>query len=355
MDGMQGGSGRIQPGQTGPIQRPDSQTDVRGPRAPGSENLSISRTDGSPQRPGGQSPMAGLPTPRADSAQYFTMNNPSDIATQLALVQTESSQVMNETSVADAQANRDEIRTARKEVEALKGEQDQAAKDVKCADVKLAFANIFSFGIAGATDFGKKMNAERDTAMQKVATIDLQLQGLIDVPAPELSAEANEVVDAFNGVHHNFSFGDKPSETARKVLDKQHQEGRIDDSTYAGMSQLLSANKSDSNLQDWKGGEEKFFKGVVLMQALKNEGKAPTMENMPAIPDSPRTEMTGSIFNTEFTEAETNSWLAEMSQEMMMQEDMMNDMIAQLEQSPEDILAAAQDGYSINSFRHTSI
>ncbi len=362
MAGVDGGIGGQQPirrTDTGQVNRTGQVGHTEAPHSTDPGNLSVSHTEGQQQRKT-RVHVAGIPAPDPGAVGYLATQNPNDLQALLANLNAETTQVHDEFAVSNAQANKADVQKAQKdrqaELEKLQQERAQAQKKGKCAKVKLAFANVFSLGIAGKTGFGKKMNAEYDKAMQKVAIIDLQINGLVSTPPPTLSPELREVVDTFNSHAPFEKLTNKPKKDTRAVIDRLHQENRIDGSTYAALNQLVNKH----NTGDGKNGEIAFFKEVVLLQAQLDAGQAASVEALPEIPVSPDGLDGSPGTSTSSTAAsestfDDNAWLAEMAALMNAQEEEMNEVIAQLEQAQQAIVSSAQDGYDLASFRYTSV
>ncbi|MTI15106.1 hypothetical protein [Sansalvadorimonas verongulae] len=371
IDGGVGGQPRIQPGSPGSVQSTDQVGKTDGTGKVGSDNLTVSRTEGQ-QSTTKSSPTAGIPQPNPEAAKYLAGLSPTDLSSLLNGLQAETSQTQDELAISNAEANRAEVKKTQEErkteLEELKHERSEAQSQGKCAKVKLAFANAFSFGIAGAAGYGKQMNAEYDKAMQKVAIIDLQINGLVDTPPPELSPELREVVDEFSSYAPFEQLTDEPRKKTRVLLDKLHTEGRIDDSTYSALNKLVNKHSSSEGNLLTKGGEVEFFKEVVLLQAQLDAGGTASIENLPPLPATPESgvntvadngegdNVTANAAADETTEStwEDNSWLAEFEALMREQEEQMNEIIKDVENAKTAATDANQEAYDIASFRYTS-
>lgn len=351
INGGVGGQQPLQPTTTGPAQGAGEANRAEAPQRAGAENLTVSHTEGNKAQgaPAGNSPMASIPAPSPEAAQYLSTLNPSDLQALLANLNAEVNQTQDDMAISHAEAQKAEVKSMQEErkaqLEQLGQERAEAEKTAHCAQVKLSFANVFSLGIAGAAGYGAQMNAERDAAMQKVATIDLQTSGMIGIPAPELSPELREVVDAFSGHDHLWNFGDKPKELARQKLDSLQQEGRIDASTYAQVNQMINEHKTH-DLAILGGGELDFFKDMMLLQAQMDGAAPPGAETSAAVPGEGAA--VGDV-------ADDAAWLAEMSTMMNAQEEEMNKVISDIEEAQQAIVSAAQDGQDLASFRTTAI
>ena len=364
IDGGVGGQPRIQPGSTTPTQRTDGTEQSQGTNRTGTENLSVSHTDGTPSS-GRSNPTAGIPSPSPEAQQYLSTLSTQELQGLLAGLSVEVRQTQDEAAVNEAKAQKAEVKETQEqrkaELEQLNKERSEAENKAKCAKVELAFAKIISFG--DSTPLVKKLNAKHDQAMQKVAIIDLQIQGLVETPPPELSPELRAVVDTFSQHAPFENLTNKPKKDTRALIDNLRKENRIDDATYIALNELVNKHSISDR------GEANFFKDVVLLQAQLDAGQKASAESIPVIPTPPpgetpssettpnsgeSTAATGTA-QTESTDKTDASWLADFEAMMREQEEEMNKIIADMEESQQDITSAAQDSYDIQSMRHTGI
>ncbi len=350
INGGVGGQQPIQPATTGAAQGAGDVNQTGASQKTDVGNLSVSHTEGNKGQVGtSSSPMASIPAPSPEAAQYLSTLNPSDLQALLANLNAEVSQTQDDLAISQAAANKAEVKTMQEErkeqLEQLGQERAEAEKTAGCAHVKLSFANIFSFGIAGAAGYGAQMNAEYDAAMQKVATIDLQTSGLIGIPAPQLSPELKEVLDAFSSHDHAFNFGAQPKDLARQTLDRLNQEGRLDAETYTEVNQLINEHSTGDII---KNGEVGFFKDLMLLQARQDAGQPQEAGVSTGASAAASTEATGNA-------ADDAAWLVEMSAAMNAQQEEMNKVISELEEAQQAVVGAAQDGQDLAAFRMTTI
>ena len=369
IDGGVGGQPRIQPGSPGSVQSPDQvgKTDRTG--SVSSDNLTVSRTDGQ-QSTTRSSPTAGIPEPNPEAAKYLASLSPTDLTSLLTGLQAETSQVQHDTSISNAKATKADVQKAQQDrqeqLKELREQRQEAASKGKCAKVKLTLSKAISFG--ANTPIVKKNNAEYDKQMQKVAMIDLQIEGLIPTPPPELSPELRQVVDTFSASAPFEQLTDQPKKNTRALVDKLHTEGKIDDATYNALNKLVNKHSTHNGNLFKQNGEVAFFKDIVLLQAQLDAGEPASAENLPQVPAPPEPgetsgtgegegdNVTGTTTADETTESiwEDNSWVAEFEALMREQEKQMNEIIEDAQTATTATIDANQEAYDVASFRYTS-
>ena len=362
MAGIDGGVGGLRPGSTGPLHGTNRAAESKAPQKPGTENLSISRTEG--QQPGTRSaPMAGIPTPNPDVANLLANMSTADLDALLAGLNQETNETQQNMVTAEAEARRSEVQsaqTSRQEaLEQLGTEKAEAQKEAQCVEVKQTFASMFSLGFSQLSPWHKEQSDIKAGAQQKIITIELQESGMIGIPAPQLDPLTQEISKDFFS-----SSSDKFDHVARDIvknqIDEMFLDNTIDRDTQVSLrTQLESATSPDE-----------FFRTAMLAAAQnapapnpgtpppqagaaeQPEAQQPMAQDTPMTPPGPAK---GAATPNTIPDADDTKWLNEMAALMNNENENMNGIISQMKDAKINISNAAQDGNSIANMRFGNI
>ncbi len=365
MAGIDGGVGGLRPGSTGPLHGTDRPGESQGPQKPGSDNLSVSRTDG--QTPAARStPMAGIPAPNPEVANLLANMDSQDLQALLAGLNEEVSQAQQETAQANAQAKKDEVhetQEARKaELESLGTEKAEAQKEAQCVDVKQTFASIFSLGLSQLGPWHQEQSEIKAVAQQKINTIEMQETGMLPNPAPQLDSVTQELSTAFFSYTNDTRPDIYAKDNMKGLIDQMFLDNKIDRDTQVEMrAQLESADGPDDFFRTAMLGasQDAAANSPDISNNINNKVEIPQQAGDPATPDSigePVAKGAGAPASSDpANDMDDAQWLNNMSAMMSDNEEQMNDIIAQLEAAQTSVVSAGQDGNALAAMRFTNI
>ncbi|MCL6269998.1 hypothetical protein M3P05_08615 [Sansalvadorimonas sp. 2012CJ34-2] len=371
----------IRPADAKQLQRTEQTGQSDSPQTTKTDNLSVSHTQGQ-QKTGNKTHLGNIPSPDPSASNYLSSQNPTDLKTLLANVNAEVTQTQEEFAISNAKAKETEVKEAqearqkatakaaedKKELEKLTEEKEAAQKDSKCIDVKVTLVTVLTLGgIKHNSWYDKQMEAKANAEL-KIATIELQEQGLIDIPAPTLPPIINDISKNYSELQtwlktvpeaQQYRESHASGPDRKQILETKALAQRISDMGEEGQKLLEAVKNSDSRAD--------FYKEALLIYAESGSPSSSSQNNILGNLQVTETETvtgtveTGNISGTDTPPAETNSisddlaWQREMAALMNAQEEEMNEIISQLEQAEQAIVGAAQDGQDIASLRFTSI
>ena len=333
-----GGQQPVRTGHTDPTQQADAAAAKQRGAGAGGESLTVSHTEGH-QSGGKKVPVASIPPAQAELANHLASLNPNDLQALLSSLNTEVRQTQDDLAISSAEAQKNEVKETQEkrlsELEQLKNEKAEAEKQIHCANVKTVFAGIFSLGITAATGWHREQGQIKVQAQQTLARIELQEQGVLGIPAPELPAYLQEVAATMERFDSSLIPIPQRNEMAKKitasVLDKKFADNpEFDRATFNEVKALLNSSSS---------GKE-FYQGLLMRASQKGEGAAPAAT---AAADGGQ--------KTAQELANDDRWLSDMNMVMGQQEEEMNKVIADLEEAQQTVVSAAQSGHDIASLR----